>query len=110
MIAPQTLQVEGVNGDFYFSAPSELSPIWPHQNTSLWHCLSMLIAGVLVTEATFKNAIGEGKIDRLIYVLRGLGWPVKSLVAASVNDIFDESKLAYFIGDADKQTILEGDA
>lgn len=110
MIAPQPLQLEAVNGDFYFSAMSDLSPMWPPQNTPLWHCLSMLIAGVQVTEEIFETNIGEDKIDRLIYVLRGLGWPVKSHVALSLNDVSDESTLSYFISDADKRIILEGDA
>lgn len=110
MIAPQPLQIETVNGGFYFSARSDLSPMWPPQNTPLWHCLSMLIAGAQVTAETFDTNISEDKLDRLIYVLRGLGWPVKSHVAASVNDVSDESKLSYFIADADKRTILGGDA
>lgn len=110
MIAPQPLQIESVNGDFYFSAGSDLSPMWPSQKTRLWHCLSMLIAGVHVTEKSFETHVGDDKLDRLIYVLRGLGWPVKSHIAESVNGIIDESKLSYFIADADKRTILEGDA
>lgn len=110
MIAPQPLQVEDPNSDFYFSAPSDRVPSWPPQNTSLWHCLSMLIAGVAVTDATFAQVHTGSKLDRLVYVLRGLGWPVKSHIAASVNGISDESKLSYYIGQKDKDVILEGEA
>ncbi len=72
--------------------------------------LSMLIAGVEVTDATFAKVVKGSKLDRLVYVLRGLGWPVKSHVAASVNGICDESKLCYYIGDEDNYVILEGEA
>lgn len=108
MIAPQPLQVEHASGDFYFAAESHIAPMWPAQNTDLWRCLSMLIAGIELTNATFKK-LSAGKLDRLVYVLRGLGWPVMSHVAPSVDEKSDESKLSYFIGDADKRVILEGE-
>ena len=110
MKAPHPLQIEDANCGFYFCAAPNITPIWPSMNTSLWLCLSMLIAGVAVTDATFAQVVKGGKLDRLVYVLRGLGWPVKSHVAPSINGICDESKLSYFIGDDDKDVILEGEA
>lgn len=109
MFATKSLERETVDAAFYFAADLKARALWPRQNTLLWRCLSMLIAGMLLTETTLNGAIGEGRLDRLIYVLRGLGWPIKSYVATSVSDVIDESKLSYFIEDIDKRNILGGD-
>lgn len=101
--------MESASAPYYFSADPTFAAMWPAQNTGLWHCLSMLIAGVEVSELAFQSVHKRARLQVLISTLRGLGWPIKSHVASSVDGVADETKLSYFIGDSDKHMILEDD-
>jgi hypothetical protein len=102
MIAPRKHQQETPEGAFYFCAETGIAPMWPPQNTPLAYCLSMLIAGLEVTQDSFGASCGHAHLDVLIYVLRGLGWSIGSHpVQKSESDPF-ATKLSYFMSDAVK--------
>jgi hypothetical protein len=109
MIAPRASESETPHAAFYFAKNIAFAAIWPRQSSALWHCLSMLIAGVTVTLESFRAVSKCAKLEVLIWTLRGLGWPIKSHVAPSVNGVADASKLSYYISDAGKRMILEDD-
>jgi hypothetical protein len=107
MIAPINLPTEKIHASYYFCAKPSIPAEWVEQNTQMHYYLAKFIAGHHLTQATVTAGHSPVNLANVVYVLRGLGWPIKCHAAMDYQGDEPIETLSYFLDPEYVSLILE---
>jgi hypothetical protein len=76
---PDRHQAESGFEQISFLPEPEFNPVFPTPNTLPARCLSMMLNGQTFTHPEFEQVAGSWRLSAIVFVLKGLGWPIESL-------------------------------
>ncbi len=75
---PDSLQASSGFEQMSFLPEPDFNPIYPSPNTLPARCLSLMLNGQSFTHPEFEQITGSWRLSAVIFILKGLGWPVES--------------------------------
>jgi len=75
---PDSRQASSGFEQISFLPEPDFNPIWPTPNTLPARCLSLMLSGQTFTHPEFEAITGSWRLSAVIFLLKGLGWPVSS--------------------------------
>lgn len=83
-------------GQITFLPTPIFSPTWPTKNKLAHTALTLLLDGRLIDHPLFEDATGSWRLGAVIFQLRELGWPIKTLLIPSPTESTPDRKIALY--------------
>ena len=85
--APTTYQADGALGEqLSFIDPPPFCPTWPTKNSLADRALTMFLDGRVFDHPDFIGACGSWRLAAVVFQLRTLGWPVRTMEIPSPSE------------------------
>lgn len=88
------------SGQYSFIPAPIFSPTWPTKGTLADKALALFMEGRLIDHPDFEALTGSWRLGAVIFELRKLGWPIKTLdIPSPTQDIPDRIIALYRLDD-----------
>lgn len=98
-------------GQMSFLPEPDFNPVWPNPNTLPGRCLSLMLMGKSFDHPEFEAITGSWRLSAVVFVLKGLGWPVESFeIPAPSHECPSRTISRYFLTPETIQAVFGGRA